>query len=262
MVNFRYEGERMRTGKFSLDLKGLGKELEGQIFPTKANGKYKVIQYISATKVVVEFISTGYTRECSKSSMVAGSIKDPYYPRYFGTAFFGEGPYIQRDPAYNSWYNMIGRCYDKGHRVYGAYGGAGVTVCTEWHNYQVFAEWYHQNKEEGGTLDKDVLSFPEPGKYSPDTCAFIPEKLNRELIGFQSNGFRVQKSGRFQALINIDGVKEGLGTFDTKEEAKNAYCTAKELRIKSLAEEYYSQGVLTDKVYKALQGMRLNRGVL
>lgn len=51
----------------------------------------------------------------------------------------------------------------------------GVVVCTEWHNYQNFAEWYCTHYPNDGKiyeLDKDNKSG-DCKIYSPETCCFV-----------------------------------------------------------------------------------------
>lgn len=38
------------------------------------------------------------------------------------------------------WHSLMGRCYNPKHKAYPNYGGKGITVCEEWHDFQVFAQ--------------------------------------------------------------------------------------------------------------------------
>ena len=42
---------------------------------------------------------------------------------------------------YNIWKAMIARCEYEKHPYYADYGGRGITVCDEWHNYIEFRDW-------------------------------------------------------------------------------------------------------------------------
>jgi len=41
---------------------------------------------------------------------------------------------------YNTWSNMMKRCYNKANAFYYVYGGKGIEVCERWHNYDNFYE--------------------------------------------------------------------------------------------------------------------------
>ena len=44
-----------------------------------------------------------------------------------------------RHPLYNTWENMIQRCYNPNHPQYYYWGGRGITVCVEWrHSFENF----------------------------------------------------------------------------------------------------------------------------
>ncbi len=53
--------------------------------------------------------------------------------------------YISRDyphrRLYNIWLKMHARCYAVNHDSYADYGGRGIFVCSEWHDYETFLEW-------------------------------------------------------------------------------------------------------------------------
>lgn len=44
------------------------------------------------------------------------------------------------DPLYSKWSNMIQRCENKNNPNYPYYGGRGITVCDEWHDFSTFRE--------------------------------------------------------------------------------------------------------------------------
>ncbi len=50
----------------------------------------------------------------------------------------------------------------------------------------------------------------------------------------------------------INGHKISTGTSDTPQEAFSAYKNQKERLVKELAEKYFKEGKITDRVYNAL----------
>jgi len=83
-------------------------------------------------------------------------------------------------PAYDCWANMMARCNNPKNTAYRFYGERGVTVCTEWHQFETFLEWYKNHYPKDGQkyqLDKDIKG-EDLKVYSPSTCTFISQKEN------------------------------------------------------------------------------------
>ena len=86
--------------------------------------------------------------------------------------------------SYKSWKRMLERCYsdnfkNKNHCY------DNVTVCDEWLYFSNFKKWFDENYrydlvEQGIkiALDKDLMSNKDNKIYSPNTCLFIPVKIN------------------------------------------------------------------------------------
>lgn len=149
---------------------------------------------------------------------------------------------------------MLQRCYDEKYQnIQPTY--IGCTVCDEWLYFSKFKEWfdknYRFNLDEIGVkleLDKDLI-YKDNKIYSPDTCVFIPKKVN----GFMPNNRRnnISKyigvsfhkvSNKWQAQINDfnTGERKYLGTFTHIEDASDAYIKARKietLKAKKYLEE-------------------------
>lgn len=159
---------------------------------------------------------------------------------------------------YAQWTYMIHRCY------YHAVQEVKPTyrdcfVCDEWLTASKFAEWARKSENgyiEGHVLDKDILVKGNK-VYSPDTCCFVPPRVNGLLIKRQNDrgaypiGVTKNNNG-FSASINKRDKCIYIGTYPTPKEAFFAYKEAKEAYIKEVAQEYYDRGEITKKVYDAL----------
>ena len=118
-------------------------------------------------------------------NFIRRNIKCPYEPRTYGIGYLGEGKYKTREngkltKCYDTWHSMLERCYyPKYQEKYPTY--KDCEVCESWHNFQAFAEWYNDNyyeiHGEVMCLDKDIL-IKGNKIYSPETCVFVPEKIN------------------------------------------------------------------------------------
>lgn len=156
----------------------------GDSFSSNGFGDFIVIDYMSARKVKVKFLTTGYEVVTSANSIRMGMVKDKLLPTVQGVGCIGDGNYASKSGSkhakeYLTWKGMLQRCYDEKQR-HKNINYAGCTVCDEWLNYQVFAEWYHSNHPKDGhtyELDKDIKN---PGNkiYSPDNCKFVSKKEN------------------------------------------------------------------------------------
>ncbi|AUR91911.1 winged helix-turn-helix DNA-binding domain protein [Vibrio phage 1.167.O._10N.261.51.F2] len=191
---------------------------ESKEYTSKSNYKYTVSNYTSGTgsqraTCLVMFTATGYEYISLASQAKIGSVKDKMSPSVFGVGFFGEGPHKasvrgRTTSAYNCWTNMLERCYSPDHHNYHVYGGVGVTVCDEWHNFQNFAEWYTDNLPNTYSewhLDKDINSGDSHGMvYSPDYCKFATPQENTE----HSQGATVELISPDGSLVGVFNIRK------------------------------------------------------
>lgn len=162
--------------------------------------------------------------------------------------------------AYTKWVNMFTRCYNRNYKKKTP-SYEGCSVCEEWTVFENFLKWFNDPNNgyrEGYHLDKDLLV--QGNKiYSPQTCCFIPQTINAMMTRGQRIRGKVKsigvtyRDGKYIARCNF-GHKEAktVGVFDNEQDAFNAYKKAKEGYIKQVAEELFSKGEVTEKVYKAL----------
>lgn len=93
-----------------------------------------------------------------------------------------------KTPLYRVWNHMMGHCYRSKTKGFHNYGGRGIAVCTEWHDFPVFQAWaLSHGYEEHLTLDRILVN----GNYEPSNCRFIPraeqhrnKRTNRFLTAF------------------------------------------------------------------------------
>ena len=160
---------------------------------------------------------------------------------------------------------MLKRCYDsKLHEKYPTY--IDCEVDKKWLDYQNFAKWYENNyyEIEGQkmTLDKDILCKGNK-IYSPETCIFVPERINTLFIKCDSTrgeypiGVNYRKRDKiFQANCRIYDFKENkskpkfLGYYETVEQAFEVYKQFKEKYIKEIADYYKEQ--IPKKLYDGM----------
>ena len=93
-----------------------------------------------------------------------------------------------RGTAYNTYKGILERCYNPQATRYEKYGGAGISICSEWlgdEGFNNFFKWYKNqpnSSNQSYQIDKDVICNSKgikPHYYSPETCQFIKRSENQ-----------------------------------------------------------------------------------
>jgi len=142
-------------------------------------------------------------------------------------------------PQYNVWHDMLRRCYSieslNNRATY-----KGCTVCDGWLVFSGFKLWMDSQESNGMHLDKDLLVFGST-IYSPETCLFIPSKINSLLTDVKTTTSKYPKgvskhaSGKYVAQISEYGKRRHIGLFNLVDDAKSAYNNARFNYLISLA---------------------------
>lgn len=80
---------------------------------------------------------------------------------------------------YNIWVGMRQRCFDPNHKSYKNYGGRGISICSEWDNFEVFEEWALEHSYDAQaaygqcTIDRINVN----GDYNPGNCRWVNSKI-------------------------------------------------------------------------------------
>jgi hypothetical protein len=72
-------------------------------------------------------------------------------------------------PLYGSWYMMLKRCENPRYEGYKDYGGRGITVCPEWHDFWTFARWIEEN-----------IGPRPPGTYPSGRALYSLDRKNND----------------------------------------------------------------------------------
>lgn len=146
-----------------------------------------IIRCKNSGEIDIKISQTGEViKNIQYTNLIRNRVKPLYSKTVCGIGYVGSiGTIVDKRgrkfKSYETWRDMIRRCYDKKiqeekHKSY-----KNCSVCEEWHNYSNFKEWfdinYYELKGESITLDKDIL-IKGNKVYSPETCIFVPKSIN------------------------------------------------------------------------------------
>jgi hypothetical protein len=101
-------------------------------------------------------------------------------------------------PEYAVWKSMINRCINKSNNNYKNYGGKGVTVSSEWRNFETFSKDMGK-RPAGATLDR---INPKKG-YSKGNCRWAEAGD----AGARTNDVYIKVGGKKKRLKEVAAAK-------------------------------------------------------
>ena len=128
---------------------------------------------------------------------------------------------------YMRWKGIRGRCYNKNHHNYSAYGGRGIKMCEEWSNnagdFIKYVMALPHAMEKGYSIDR----IDNDGNYEPGNVRWATPHIqatNRRVSKSNTSGYVGVSlhNGSWTAYIRVKGENVWIGTFETREAAAGA----------------------------------------
>lgn len=136
----------------------------------------------------------------------------------------GEYHGMKKHRFYDTYRNMMKRCYTKSNPAYKHYGERGISVCEEWQDIIKFVAWADSTYIEGYTLDR----VDNAGNYEPSNCRWVDattQAINQRMMKNNTTGYvgvYVARDNRWESRLTFNKVDIFLGRFNTIEEAAQA----------------------------------------
>lgn len=146
-------------------------------------------------------------------------------------------------PEFKTWNSMMQRCYNNKNSAYHKYGGKGIQVDPQWHDFLNFLKYIIEAlgpKPSGATLDRwpNITGNYEPGNVRWAT--YTQQNRNRGMIHLNKSGYKgvhfSKSANKFTAQIK----HIHLGVFADPIEAAKAYDLA--------AVKYFGESAVTNKM--------------
>lgn len=99
----------------------------------------------------------------------------------------------KKSTHYSRWSHMMLRCFNTEHEAYPNYGGRGITVCKEWHNFETYESQLPEGYFEGAHLDR----IDNDGNYEPSNVRWVSQKENNDN---RRSGVSITHADRTQSM--------------------------------------------------------------
>lgn len=228
----------------------------GKIFPTK-DGDVFVLEIQHANRVRIIFLEYPCELFVRSGNLKTGGIHNPIKPNVCGVGFLGIGPHVAKrdyipNPTHQVWHDMLKRAYTP-RTTEEARNYAGTSVHPHWHNFQNFADWYHERVDRFGSvdftwqLDKDLL-VPGNRQYGPDACCMVPKHVNTLFTdhAFGRGKYPLgvskderQRGAKYIASVSGSAKSRRIGRYHTIPDAQRAYWSEKFRVIQETAIRYW-----------------------
>lgn len=164
---------------------------------------------------------------------------------------------IQTRKAHRMWNSMLQRASAKYVEQRPSYAGTSIDPAfVRFYDFYMWAVDQIGWDADDAQLDKDLL-VKGNRVYGPDTCVFLPLRVNSLLIAHASRRGELpvgvtagRTPGTYEARVRDRGTKIGMGTHRTPEAAFAAYKAGKEALVRVVAEEY--RNLIDPRAYAAL----------
>ena len=136
---------------------------------------------------------------------------------------------LKSHPLYSTWHGTLQRCENPRTWNYAIYGGRGIRVSDEFHDFRKFAAWIELNiglRPAGLELDR----IDNDGNYEAGNLRWATRRQQQAKTRKKYGESRYKGVGmagnRWRARIVIDGRQRHLGCFGSELEAAHAYDAA------------------------------------
>jgi hypothetical protein len=132
---------------------------------------------------------------------------------------------MTKTSIYRVWADMKNRCYNPNIKNYSIYGARGISVCDKWFNS--FIEFYN-DVGNGYSVGLQIDRVDVNGNYCKENCRWVTPSINSINKRKKANGVQLDRNNKkFVARITADNGSYNIGSFNSKEEAHDAYLKMK-----------------------------------